>query len=178
MVKKEERKSYIPFSTCVEEETIQIEKVTDPFGNTLEIPKFGCLTWQEQQDLKTYELPHVSRSNSQEISSFEYKKDVVVILLRSRFDIPKEVKASDILTYPSGKPFKRETVDALYTFFYKEITRDGVLTPDVQIYPWEVEEKKKKMILEMAEQKEQMLFKEQLNGGLSSGNLTTTSPTK
>lgn len=98
----------------------QTEVVTDEFGNSLEVPKYGCVTWEEQELFSQYTL---ESSVKDELPLDIYNTEVVVIYLRSRFKAGAQASKAEILTLPEGLPVPQSLIDVLSTFFKNERER-------------------------------------------------------
>ncbi len=115
--------SLLPFKTT-ENSYIknQTQVITDYLGNSIELAKYGCVTWQEHEDFSQYTL---TSSRDDELSLDVYHTEVVVLFLRSRFTIEKTVPKSEILKLPDGSPTPQTLIDALWIFFKNERERWG-----------------------------------------------------
>ncbi|AUB36147.1 hypothetical protein COO91_02048 [Nostoc flagelliforme CCNUN1] len=98
----------------------QTEIVTDELGNSIEVPKYGCVTWQEQELFSLYTLESSVRDD---LPLDVYKTEVVLIYLRCRFQIGEQVSKAEILTLPGGTPVPQSLIDKLSTFFKNERER-------------------------------------------------------
>lgn len=101
----------LPFKTTNKEtETALIE---DGFGNSIEIPKYGCLTYNEEDAISKYYL-----SLKDGVSRVEARLTEITILLRSRFKLPN-LGVEEVAEQASTMPM----VDRLYDFVLGERTR-------------------------------------------------------
>jgi len=104
----------------------QIETIQDGLGNSLDIPKYGCLTWEEYEQYSQYTL---AASKSDDLSLDTYRANVVVDFLRSRFKIDSTISKSELLKLADGTPIPYPMLQALWSFFEGEMNR------------WQIEEK-------------------------------------
>ncbi|TAG98728.1 MAG: hypothetical protein EAZ18_00180 [Oscillatoriales cyanobacterium] len=101
----------LPFKTTTKEsETALIE---DGFGNSIEIPKYGCLTYNEEDAISKYYL-----SLKDGVSRVEARLVEITILFRSRFKLPN-LNVEEVAEQASTMPM----IDRLYDFVLGERTR-------------------------------------------------------
>jgi len=88
-------------------------------GITLEIPKYGSLTWAEYVFLVTEDKKLVTA----ETPLIIYRAEIVVSFLKFRFNLPWESTNEEVLATPSGEPLPETMVTAIYDFFSNELSR-------------------------------------------------------
>lgn len=111
-------KFFLPFEIPSNEpETEDIYIVEDSLGNRLPIPKFGCVTWIENREYKR----NLSKLITDNAPMDELYLASVEVLLRSRFNVPKNVKTEELFVLQNGKPVPWPMVEALFRFFEQEI---------------------------------------------------------
>jgi hypothetical protein len=114
----ETKNSILPFE--VGEYKVEQYRVEDGLGNSLPVPKYGCLTWEENKDLNQFSL---SAQNDTMMSDQAYRTGVVLLLLRKRFNISSSVTDNEILQYGENRPVLQPMIDKLYEFFDGERKR-------------------------------------------------------
>lgn len=111
--------SLLPFKTSASKQTAV---VSDSLGNEIELPKYGCVTWEEHENFSQYTL---LSSRDDDLSLDVYRTEVVVIFLRSRFNIQPDVPKSEVLKLADGSPVPQPLINALWDFFKNERDRWG-----------------------------------------------------
>lgn len=114
----------LPFSTSGSFNSIY--KVNDEFGNSIEIPKYGSLSWAEYMSWVDYDNKKQAKeksSDGQIQPMSEYMNDIVVAMLRLRFRVDKDITDAEVLTMEGGFSVPESLVRAIYEFFSQELVR-------------------------------------------------------
>ncbi|MEG5173291.1 hypothetical protein [Microcoleus sp. B3-D7] len=103
----------LPFKTTATQQGENIALVEDGFGNSIEIPKYGCLTYNEENAISQY---YIGLKDG--VSRVDARLSEITILLRSRFKLP-ELTTDQVADQASTMPM----IDRLYEFVLGERTR-------------------------------------------------------
>lgn len=103
----------LPFKTTVADKAENTALIEDGFGNSIEIPKYGCLTYNEENAISQY---YIGLKDG--VSRVDARLSEITILLRSRFKLPN-LKMEEVAEQASTMPM----IDNLYEFVLGERTR-------------------------------------------------------
>lgn len=103
----------LPFKTTVTDKGENTELIEDGFGNSIEIPKYGCLTYNEENAISQYYM-----TLKDGVSRVDARLSEITILLRSRFNLPN-LKTDEVAEQANTMPM----IDRLYDFVLGERTR-------------------------------------------------------
>lgn len=103
----------LPFKTTTADKGENTELIEDGFGNSIEIPKYGCLTYNEENAISQY---YIALKDG--VSRVDARLAEITILLRSRFNLPN-LKTDEVAEQANTMPM----IDRLYDFVLGERTR-------------------------------------------------------
>jgi len=126
--------SKLPF--VVSEILQRTEKITDSMGVSIEIPRYGSLTWQEFQVWAELNLT----LQKETATMTQYSISLVCSLLRLRFKLDADTTDEEIMDI-QGYPMTESMMNNILEFFLKEQARWVESVPDEK--KKEVEVKKK-----------------------------------
>lgn len=103
----------LPFKTIKQKNT---ELIEDGLGHSLEVPKYGCFTYNEMLAFDAV------LANTEKIDH-EFRTNLVATMLMLRFKLAPGTKADEILVDDEGNSVAQTLIDALYEFFLAERNR-------------------------------------------------------
>jgi len=103
----------LPFKTTLIDKGENTALIEDGFGNSIEVPKYGCLTYNEENAISQY---YIGLKDG--VSRVDARLSEITILLRSRFKLPS-LKIDEVAEQASTMPM----IDRLYEFVLGERTR-------------------------------------------------------
>lgn len=103
----------LPFKTTVADKGENTALIEDGFGNSIEILKYGCLTYNEENAISQYYM-----ALKDGVTRVDARLSEITILLRSRFNLP-DLKIEKVAEQASTMPM----IDRLYDFVLGERTR-------------------------------------------------------
>ncbi len=110
----------LPFKTYNTSESVEL--VSDHLGNSLEVPKYGCVTYNEFDCLERLMIQaRTELSDDPAMPMSEVERRQIAMLLRLRFKLAADVADADILRLPNGLPFPQPLIKALKAFFDREL---------------------------------------------------------
>jgi|GEM_PF-2957734 len=103
----------LPFKTTATQQGENTALIEDGFGNSIEIPKYGCLTYNEENAISQYYM-----GLKDGVSRVDARLSEITILLRSRFKLP-DLTTDQVAEQATTMPM----IDCLYEFVLGERTR-------------------------------------------------------
>lgn len=97
---------------------IEFQKISDGFGNSIELPKWGCCSWAEKIAIEQ------EMGKGETVT--EQQKNIVVAFLRLRLKehIDANTSDNDILSDQDGQLLPEPMIENLYRFAMAEYNRD------------------------------------------------------
>jgi len=114
------------------------EKITDSMGISIEIPRYGSLTWQEFQVWAALNLT----LQNETATMTQYSLSLVCALLRFRFKLDEKTTDEEIMDI-QGHPMTESMMMDILDFFLKEQARWVESVPDEKKKEVKVEAEKK-----------------------------------